>query len=88
MKKLFGCKKIVYTKSLQPGELVKVYTFKGKRYVRLAFTNLVKFRNTIPMTDVAYSDVVGVRKLPSPFKKGVCNLFGIKARATFYKING
>lgn len=86
MKKLFGCKKIVYSKSVVPGEMVRVFQHKGKKYVRIAITNRRKFKDTIPMTDIPLENVTAIRKLPSPLKKGICNLFGIKAKATFYKM--
>lgn len=85
LKGLFGCKKIVYSKKVMPGELVRVYTFKGKKYVRIAITNRVRFKSTVPMTDIPWEMVEGIRVLPSAFKKGVYNLFGIKAKATFHK---
>lgn len=76
----------MYSNRLQPGELVRIFYFNGKKYVRIAFTNRVKINGTIPMTDILMDEVTGIRKLPSPFKKGICNLIGIKARATYYKM--
>lgn len=86
IKKFFHSKKIIYSQRMIPGELVKIFSHKGKRYVRIQFTNKVKFKGTIPTTDIFYSDVTGIRKLPSPFKTWRCKLVGITPRATFYQI--
>ena len=87
IRKFFKSKKIVYHIRLSPGELVKIFTHNGKKYVRIAFTNRVKFKGTMPVTDVLFSSVTGIRKLPSPFKKWVFGLVKKNARATYYKID-
>jgi hypothetical protein len=87
IKKYFRNKKIVYSRYLQPAELVKIFTYNNKKYVRVAFTNRVKFKGTMPVTDVLFANVTGIRKLPSPFKKWLYGLIGIKkVPATFYTI--
>jgi hypothetical protein len=80
----FKSKKIIYSRKLIPGELVRIFTHQGRRYVRIQFTNRVKFKGSIPTTDIYYSDITGVRKMPSPFKVWRCKLVGRKARATYY----
>lgn len=67
-----------------PGELIKTFEHRGKKYVRIAFTNRVKFKGTMPVTDVLFSNVTAIRKLPSPFKKWVFSLVNKKPRATYY----
>lgn len=86
IRKLFRCKKIVYSSYLKPAELVKIFTYKNDKYVRVAFSNQVKFKGTVPVTDMLYKNVIGIRKLPSPFKRWICGLIGKKARATYYTI--
>jgi hypothetical protein len=75
----------VYSKYMMPGELVKVFMHKGKKYVRIAFTNRVKFTGTIPVTDVLYSNVTGIRKLPSSFKKMCFGVLKMKPKAVYYQ---
>jgi translation initiation factor 1 (eIF-1/SUI1) len=87
LKKFFHSKKIVYTSTHQPAELVKTFNHAGKKYVRVAFTNRAKYKGLTPVTDVRFSDVTGIRKLPSRFKKFCYSLVGLQARGTFYKIN-
>lgn len=85
IKKFFRSKKIVYTERFAPAELVKTYKdFRGRKWVRIAFTNRVKFRGTMPVTDVEFRNVTGIRKLPSPFKKWVFSLVKKQPRATYY----
>lgn len=87
MKKYFKSKKLVYTKHYAPAELVKIFSHGGRRYIRIAFSNRAKHKGLIPVTDVRYpEDVVGIRKLPSAFKKGCFKLVGIRAKGTYYKI--
>ena len=86
MRKFFRSKKLVYSIRLAPAELVKYFRFGGKKYVRIAFTNKVKFKGTTPVTDIRFTDVTGIKKLPSPFKKMLYKSFGLRARPTFYKI--
>ena len=76
----------MYSTKLAPAELVKIFWFHGAKYVRVGFTNRVKFKDTIPMTDIHFSAVTGIKKLPSPFKKMLYKSFGLRARPTFYKI--
>lgn len=83
-RKFFHSKKIVYTSKLAPAELVKRFEHKGKKYVRVAFTNRVKYVGSTPITDVHVSQIIGIRKLPSPFKKKVFGMLGLKPRATYY----
>lgn len=68
-----------------PGK--KLFSFKtdtGKRYVCIAFTNKVKFKGMMPITDILFDDITAVRKLPSPFKKWLYRQVGKKARAIMY----
>jgi len=78
---LFERKKIIYTKAFQPGGLVKIFKFKGKKYARIAFKNRQKYAGMMPITDVLFEDIISVRVLPSNFKKWVCRQFGIKAKS-------
>lgn len=83
IQKFFKCDKIIFSKKFMPAK--KLFSFRttsGKRYVRIAFTNMVKYAGTLPVTDVPLEDVTGVRKLPSPFKKWIYGLIGKKPKAT------
>lgn len=84
IRKFFRRKKIVYSRHLAPAELVKRFTHKGQKYVRIAFTNRVKYVGHVPITDLPLDRVQAIRVLPSPFRKKVYGLFGLKARATYY----
>jgi anaerobic selenocysteine-containing dehydrogenase len=85
LKPYFHRKKIVHSTEWQPGEMVKVFTHRGKKYVRIAFTNKIH-QNRMPITDVLFQNVVGIRRLPSRFEKWFWNLFGIRARGKYYVI--
>lgn len=85
--KLFRSKKIIYTGLWKPGELVKTHRFRGKKYARIAFTSMIKYQGFLPITDVPFEEITAIRKLPSPAKKWLYSLFGVKARGTYYKIN-
>ncbi len=87
LKPYFTSKKIVYTKRWQPGLLIKTMQHKGKKYVRIAFTNKIKYEGMWPVTDVLFDDVVSIRKLPTPFKKWLYRLFGKKAKSKLFIIN-
>ena len=86
IKKHFKRKRIVYTEKYKPAELVKVFMHKGKKYVRIAFTNRARLKWTIPVTDVLFSSVTGIRKLPSPFKKMCFGILKLKAKSVYYQI--
>lgn len=88
LKPFFTSKKIVISRGLQPAELVRVFTSsRGIKYARVAFTNHVKYEGTVPMTDIAFRDILAIRKLPTPFKVWFMRLFGRKAKAVSYYIN-
>ena len=88
LKPFFTSKKVIITTTLVPGQLIKTFTARdGIKYARIAFTNNVKFAGTWPVTDVPFRDIVGIRKLPSPFKKWLFGLIGKKPKATFYQFN-
>lgn len=86
LKKYFKSKKIIYTGKFSPGELVKVFQYRGKKFVRIAFSNKVKIKGMVPVTDVPFDQVTAIRKLPTPFKKKMYSLAGLKAKAKFYQI--
>lgn len=87
LKQLFTSKKIIYTTMWTPGELIKTFTHQGKKYVRIAFTNKVLYKGYLPITDVPFEKVTGIRKLPSPLKKCLCRLVGMKAKGIYIHIN-
>ncbi|RYZ22149.1 MAG: hypothetical protein EOO10_21905 [Chitinophagaceae bacterium] len=87
LKPFFERKKIVHTTKFKPGVLVKTFEGRGVKYVRIAFPNLVKYPGTLPIADVPFSCVTGIRKLPSRFEKAFWRLLGIKKKGTFYVIN-
>lgn len=87
IKELFHCKKIVYSRRYVPAEFVKLVRTKRKKYVRVAFTNKIKYKGTMPMTDIPMEEVYKIRKLPSAFRKWVFSLVGAKAKATTYLFN-
>ena len=82
----FKSKKIISSLDYQPAELIKRFTHKGKKYLRVAFTNRIKYQGTLPITDIPFDRVTGIRKLPSPFRKWLYGLVGKEPRATFYWI--
>ena len=86
IKQLFKNKIIVYTQYYAPAELVKYFNYAGKKYARIAFTNMRKYKNKIPITDVRLNDITGIRKLPSPFKKWCYKMMGLRVKPIFYKI--
>jgi hypothetical protein len=55
--------------------------------VRIAFPNLIKIANHLPITDMPMKEVTGIRVLPSRFEKWFWKLFGVKAKGKFYVIN-
>lgn len=87
LKPYFERKKIVHTNEWKPGVLVKVHMHNGKKYVRIAFPNLKQYKDKMPVTDVLFENVTGIRRLPSRFEKWFYGLFGMKARGKFYVIN-
>ena len=86
IKAFFKSKRIIYSVKYQPGQLVKVFVHKRQKYCRIAFTNRIKIKGHWPITDVKFSEVTGIRKLPSPFKVWLYGLVKLKPRATFYKM--
>lgn len=85
IKAFFKKDRIIYSKKMMPGK--KQFTFRshnGKRYVRIAFTNKVKYPGYLPMTDIPEEDITGVRVLPSRFKKFMYSLMGKRPKAIFY----
>jgi hypothetical protein len=86
IKAFFKSKKIIHSWERQPGELRKVFMHKGKKYVRIAFTNRVKHKGMEPITDILMSSVTHISAQPSAFKKWRYRLMGLKAKAKIYKI--
>ena len=84
LKPFFTSKKIVISRTHRPAELVRYFTVGKKKYARVAFTNTIN-DGRVPITDIAFEDIAGVREFPTPFKAFCCKLVGIKPRATFYK---
>ena len=83
--KFFKTKKIIHSTKWQPGLLVKSFTvyrktgnrkFERKKYVRIAFTNRIKYKGMWPITDVLFEDVKTIEVVPSPFKKWLYGWFG------------
>jgi len=87
MLNFFKSKKIIHSKHWMPGEMLTSFKYKGLKYVRIAFKNKVLIEGTWPITDVQLKDVLGIRVLPSPFKKALCKFFGVKARGRYILIN-
>ncbi len=83
----FKSKKIIHSKKWMPGEMLASFKYKGQKYVRIAFKNKVMYEGKWPITDVPFSQVTGIRILPSPFKTALYKLFGRKARGRFILIN-
>ena len=86
MKKYFQTRKIIYSETYTPAELVRYHKFKGKAYVRIAFTNKVKVPGFWPVTDIPVDQITGIRILPSPFKKWIFKLVGKTAKPRFIVI--
>lgn len=86
MKKYFQNRKLIYSEQFEPAELVKYHRYKGKAYVRIAFTNKVLYPGTWPVTDILVDQITGIRILPSPFKKWLFKLVGKTAKARFIVI--
>ena len=84
LKPFFTSKKIIISRHLRPAELVYTFTFKGKKFARIAFTHLIKYVGKIPVTDVAFEDIIGIKKLPSPFKKWMYSRVGLTAKPIQY----
>lgn len=83
--KFFKRKKIVFSKNYMSAEFERFFVANRKKYVRIAFTNRIKYKGSIPMTDIPLSDVRCIKILPSPIKKGIYNLLGLRAKPTFFK---
>jgi len=82
--KYFKAKKIVYTYKFEPAEFVQFIEYKNGVYVRITFTNKIKYEGHVLTTDVKLEDVWRFKKLPSPFKKGCYNLLRMTAKPVFY----
>ena len=87
LKPFFVRKKIIYAKNLQPAELLTVFTAKGKKYARIAFTNNPKFPGTVPVTDVPFSQICSMKRLPSRFEKWIYAMVGRRAPSKWFIIN-
>ena len=83
--RFFKRKKIVFSKDYLSAEFVCFFVANRKKYVRIAFTNRIKYEGTVPMTDIPFSAVRCIKILPSPFVKGIYNLLGLRAKPTFFK---
>ncbi len=53
MKKYFQNRKLIYSEQFEPAELVKYHRYKGKAYVRIAFTNKVLYPCLLYTSDAA-----------------------------------
>ena len=82
----FYRKRIVYSLYSPPGELIKVFEVQGRKYMRIAFTNRIKFKGTWPITDVPLHHVSGIRRIPSKFDKLLARITGRVARASFRNV--
>lgn len=72
-------KVIVYSNTHQPAVFIKhIKKTKGKQYVRVKFTNRIKYVGHVPLTDIPLSEVKHIRVFAPLFIEKLCRRFGWK----------
>lgn len=79
IKKWFKKKVIVHSRTHMPAVFVKHVRGKnGKPYVRVKFTNRVKYAGTAPLTDIPLDNVKYIRVLAPLAVEKICRRYGWK----------
>lgn len=87
-KAYFKKKVIVYSRTHQPAVFVRhVKRKSGKHYVRVKFTNRLKYQGTVPVTDIPLSEVNYIRVFAPKFVEDLCRRFGWKVPEKIIRYN-
>lgn len=73
----FHRKKMVHSRTYEPAQYYRTVNIKGKRMVRCVQTNRPNRHGSVPMIDIPVSQVIGIRRLHSPFQLWLMNLLHI-----------
>lgn len=77
--KLFKKKVIVHSRTHMPAVFIKHVKGKnGKRYVRVKFTNRVKYQGAVPLTDIPFENVLYIRVFAPLIVEKIYRRFGWK----------
>lgn len=74
----FYRKRIVYSTKHKPAVMIKPLEHEGKRYIRVAFDNRIKYEGHIPILDIPSHQVTGIRYNYSPAEVFLWSLLGVK----------
>jgi hypothetical protein len=78
IKKWFKKKVIVHSRTHMPAVFIKhIRNRQGKQYVRVKFTNRIKYQGNVPLTDIPHSEVLYIRVLAPLFVEKLCRHFGL-----------
>lgn len=78
IKKYFKKKVIVHSRTHMPAVFIKHVKSKGRQYVRVKFTNRLKFQGTVPLTDIPLENVLYIRVFAPLIVEKIYRRFGWK----------
>lgn len=79
IKKYLKKKVIVHSRSHMPAVFIKHVKGKdGKRYVRVKFTNRIKYAGRVPLTDIPFDNVLYIRVFAPLIVEKIYRRFGWK----------